>query len=356
MILLVLENEGIDSCFQREIDSKAIEISAEKVYIVEHLLHNEEKMKELKNIVETNIITDIMFETTGLYRSSIQSFYKLLSTLPQRLTIWNYSAESTCELVRNSIEIETRQELDLFLSLKRHNYYHSTIHHELEDEPEVWELPENDLKEILADIEIGEVVEKDKLQKEELQKEELNFIMNNPTKEYVMIRKINACGSEWSELKDGDIVSILKRPSTDSSPNWGVWVKGKTEPVKLLNSDFQREYEYLGKKSLTIVNGENEYALTALGLAREIISCKRNTGIEMNPDIGMLTVKINRLFDFLSKKEYTLHEFITEELDRLEIPRRFYRDYLERQLKKYLDSHSYFKELNRMEESNLLNF
>jgi hypothetical protein len=56
---------------------------------------------------------------------------------------------------------------------------------------------------------------------------------------------IAAVGSEWSVLKKGDIVDEIDNSEMDPKPDRGIWVWGKTEPVKLLNEHPYNEYKLL---------------------------------------------------------------------------------------------------------------
>ena len=337
--ILVIENENIDDDIRRFVST--LEDENSKTYIFEHLRFIPKNVEKLKECLKTVVITDIIFKTTWLYKDITFELYKLISKLPQSLNIWSLTDNSVSCNILSSISINTRQEYNNYISMQRHNIYNYCMVEPIKEE---WILNDVILDEFLEKIEQKEY-EQESIEKEKsLLKAELESIMKFPTKEYVQIVDIKDFGSEWSNLKKDDIVPILKTPSTDSSPLWGVWVAGKTEPVKLLNSDFQQEYIYLGIKK------ENEqFKLTANGIAKEIVSCVRNTGLNRNSMIAMLTVKINRKLDF--ENDDTLHSWITREiLDFANVPRRFYRNHFKNQLEKYYKNHTYFREFDRYEE------
>lgn len=347
--LLIIENESISDLVlktERNIKKHYEEQGLEyKCIKIDRLRYDSSQVEELKRVITTELITDILFYTTWVYWDSTANLYNIISKVPQSLTIWNYSDSNVSSKILDAIDINNRKEYNTYMSLVKHNVLNVNSYGDvLEFEEEKWITQSDALTEALEQIEVEEAKEQDLLEKNELNKLELISIMKSPTNHFVKILNISAFGKQWSNLREGDIVPILKTPSTDPSPNWGVWVAGLDEPVKIVNSE-TLEYEYLGKK-----DGDG-YKLTAKGLAKEIVACVRNTGIEKNSMIGMLEVKINRINDSC-EDESEIHEFLTYELlDFASIPRRKYRAYFEPKIKEYYNKHKYFSEISRGNES-----
>jgi hypothetical protein len=283
----------------------------------------------------------------------------MLSQVPYGMEIYSMSEYNLSEQVLKAIDINTIAELDTYLSMAdKHKVYNLGYTGRSEDlEPEAWVTESPILDTALEDIEIKEAEELDKQNLLDLQKKELQAIMLKPTDSYVRVGVVKVFNSEFDNLKEGQIVPILRTPSTDKSPNWGVWVAGVTEPVKLINSDGEREYEYIGRRTQGVCDKlpeDCDYVLEAEGLAREIISCKRHTGFGENTMIGMLTVKINRMGEYTEDGD--IQGFVQWELlDFAGVERRGHRSYFTNKLADYYKNHTFFKELNRQEEQKFIN-
>ncbi len=341
-MLLIIENDKVS-----DLVLKIAKQFNKEVIIIDRLMYDDSKFIELINVIETKNITDVLFCTTWLYQYITRDIYKIMKTIKNIVNFWCITYENPCQKILEAIEINNRLEYKEYLNLSKHNFY--KIWNNIKDFTKYeWILQDNILKEFLQNIEIEEDKLENLKEMNDLKILELKSIMSNPTNNYVKISNIQAFGQEWSNLKKDDIVSILKTPSTDTSPNWGVWVTGKTEPVKLINSDGYREYEYIGK----LIN--SQYVLTAKGLAREIVSCKKNEGLDKSSMIGMLTVKINRISEYIKDKK-DIHSFLTYEiLDFADIPRRKYRSYFEPKLLEYYNNIPFFKELDIIKEKQIL--
>lgn len=341
--LLVLENEHLSHN-----DKEYVTRFDGEVIIVDKLRYSTNSIIKLKEILVNNIITDIFFSTTWLYRDTTFKLYNIIKKLSYSVNFWISSGnDNPCYKILDAIQINTRKEYDEYLSLKKHNFYLIYPYGKFGEDftKHEWILKDEILDEFLEKIEDQEIIEEDKKNIDNLISLELENIMKTSTNHYVKICNIEAFGSEWNNLKKDDIVPVLKTPSSDKSPLWGVWVAGKTEPVKLLNSDFKKEFSYMG-----ILQENKSYKLNCKGLAKEMISSIYNTGLDKNTMISMLAIKINRKLG-LNKYENNLHAWLTYEiLDFAEIPRRHYRAYFEEQLNKYYKDHTFFKELNSIDE------
>ncbi len=323
--LLVLEHDSISE----ELNNYLVRESKnyDNIFKFERLFGS--KYLELKEFLKTNLITHIIFQTTWLRKDSTEYLYQLISKLPQDLVIFTCTDSNVSLEILDAIELNTKEQLEVYLNMQRHKIFQVNFYNRQELKKQEWVITNNP---VLKEAE-------DKIAILKNQETELKEIFNRPKAEYVKIGKVTAFGKEWSNLKEGDIVPLLRTPSTDTSPYWGVWVQGLTEPVKLLNSDFQIEYEYLGKKQ---ENGT--FKLTAEGIAREIVSSVRNTGDSKKEWVNLLKQQINRLNLFVNESN-TLHSFVQEKLDTLGIPRRHYRNYFKNKLEEYNKTYSYIREI-----------
>jgi hypothetical protein len=354
--LLVIENESLGT----DVLHIAQEITQEgewETIKIDRLKYSDEQVNKLKEVLSTKKVDALLFQTTWTYWDSTAHLYSMLSKLPYSVDIYNMSEHNLSLEVLKSIDVKTREELNLYLSMTKHKVFNlGYTGHRGAYEEEVWYTSSEELEEAIEEIEIKEAEELDKQNLLDLQKKELEAIMLKPTDSYVRVGVVKVFNSEFDNLKQGDIVPILRTPSTDKSPNWGVWVAGVTEPVKLINSDGEREYEYIGRSTANdfckVVG--RDFRLEAEGLAREIVSCKRHTGFGENTMIGMLTVKINRMGEFMNGGD--IQGFVQHELlDFAGVERRFNRSYFTNKLADYYKHHTFFKELNRQEEQKFIN-
>jgi hypothetical protein len=142
----------------------------------------------------------------------------------------------------------------------------------------------------------------------------------------VKIKKLQAVGKQWSNLKEGDIVDELDCRSIDPNPTRGTWVMGLEEPVKLLNDSGYEEWEYEDLK--------------ARALVKEFFS----RGSMLNQTSLMTTVEdwIKHVSGKLNASE--LWEWCDNLCETVGVERRGNRSYFERRLKEYKGKHTYFKE------------
>ena len=149
------------------------------------------------------------------------------------------------------------------------------------------------------------------------------------TRRWVKIKKIQAFGHEWSLLKEGDVVQELDCSSIDPNPAKGVWVMGRTEPVKLLNSDGYEEWEY--------------DKLSAYDLAREFFA--RGNKLDTDPllidAVGAWINSVGRYSDS------QIWEWCDNLCSTIGLERRGNRSYFDRRLKEYRSKYTYFMEFSR---------
>jgi hypothetical protein len=166
--------------------------------------------------------------------------------------------------------------------------------------------------------------------KDKARQTQINIKNARPTGRKVRILDIYAHGQEWSVLKRDMVVDELDCIFMDTDPSTGVWVMGRTEPVKLLNNDSQgTEWEYVEPD--------------CLGLALEILSMM---GQRSNRDwIGIMPHWINRVVPTIlhgDMGEGTLWRQLTDLLDSHGVPRRHFRHLINDKLVKWGKDHSFF--------------
>lgn len=68
--------------------------------------------------------------------------------------------------------------------------------------------------------------------------------MKKPIYKQIKIKYCLAFGFEFDDIRPGSIHDILEPPNDHKHCERGVWVMGKTEPVKIYN----KEFEYVEQK------------------------------------------------------------------------------------------------------------
>lgn len=326
MKLLVLENGVVEGFLEKRINQYKGE-----VVIADHL-HTPEGFKRLKHYLKIYEFTDVLFSTTWLYQDVTEQLYKLLTQIPYSLNIYSIGNENPCEKILDVVDVKNETDLNTYFSVSKHNFY--TMQYQFEDaQKHEW---------IKHHPKVDEFVRTVNFQKDA--SNHLKEIYNSPTNEYVLIRSVNASGKEFDVLNEGDIVPILPTPKTDEKPFWGIWVRGASEPVKLINSNFNIEYEYLGEKI-----DEETFKLKCKGITKEIFSASSKQN--MNELYLFILITINRIG---SLSDLEIYDTIQKILDNLDIPRRFYREYFYQKLLKYKSQYTYFKELSSVVENSLI--
>ncbi len=143
----------------------------------------------------------------------------------------------------------------------------------------------------------------------------------------VKICDIQAFGPQWSLLKKGDVVDELDCSSIDESPERGVWVMGKDEPVKLLNDNGYEEYEYED--------------VTSEALVLEFFS--RGSRKDRKDLMETLQLWIYKCCG-IQLEDGELWEKCDDVCKLIGVERRGNRKYFERRLKEYRSKYSYFRE------------
>jgi hypothetical protein len=255
----------------------------------------------------------IFFHSTFLYPDQIEVFYKLLMKIPSKKI---FGKASDGNLIGNLEQIFNIQQLS---DLSKHEVF-DLIH---------LFIPE--------DIEWHSKVDMLVYGKELARLEEERININKgiyKTGRKVLVHDIKTPGDEFSELKNGVIVDELDFNQCESLYNkkcsygQGVWVMGKTVPVKLLNANEYNEFEYVnpGSKALTLEFFSRGKKLHETDLMATIqlwiYNCSAHHSVS-NSDIWQWCDKLCNM---------------------LSLDRRDNRHYFEEKLMAYRKQHQFFKE------------
>lgn len=275
--------------------------------------NNEFKIIERAYIQDKSVIynafmwaDEIWFQTTFIRQDELYNMALLLAKIePRTIKVYNLSHNTILYNVECLLKDKEAAPLN------KHNVY------------EIKRLE----KAVKIDLSIFQQRINDK---EKLKKDYFNGLL--PTGRKVIIGNIKANNSEFSLLKEGDIVDEIDNFEQDPSPGRGIWVKGKTEAVKLLNEHKFGEFTFETN--------------TAMALAVEFYSFK---GEEVNPDmLELLMWRINNSKYEIEHNNLTLWDFCDEICSFIDIERRFHRSFFEKKLLKYHEKYQYWAEHDRI--------
>ena len=178
----------------------------------------------------------IFFASTFLYKEEVKGVGDLLKAVKEPKMIFGWPMNSSKDLAAS---IESIWDVYEMVQFSHHRIFE--ILHRRIDENDNWY---RELDMTLYGKEVAAL-------EEERIKRNAGF---KRLKTKVLIKKIQACGPEWSLLKEGDIVDELDCSEIDDCPQRGIWVMGKTEPVKLLNDSGYDEWEYVNPNCYDLAN------------------------------------------------------------------------------------------------------
>ena len=184
--------------------------------------HASEKQKEV--FTESLNADAIFFSSTFLYPADVRGLGNLIKNIKEPKLIFGHSMDS------GSVQVNIEKIWNVYELLE-------FSHHK------IFEINNT----ILSNDDWCKPIDMDVYRKEVEKLEEERIKRNNGYRRIsvnVLIKKIQAVGPEWSLLKEGSVVQELDCSSIDTDKKRGIWVMGKTEPVKLLNSDGYDEWEY----------------------------------------------------------------------------------------------------------------
>lgn len=269
-----------------------------------------------KEVYESALWADsIFFASTFLYSDEVKGVGDLLLKIPQSKNIYGYCTSGN----PLQYEIEDIWSLKELSDMSHHNLFEITRDH----------LEGNILEDTswAKEIDLKAYVEAWKEEEEERVKKNQGF---PKTGRSVRIMKIEAQGSQWSLLKEGMVVPELDCSEIDPNPKRGIWVMGKDEPVKLLNSDGYQEWQYED--------------LTAHGLAREFFA--RGNALDKTDLIRAVEGWINGGSIGLMDGG-KLWEWCDTLCSTIGVERRGNRSYFEKRLQEYGKKYTYFREIAR---------
>jgi hypothetical protein len=248
----------------------------------------------------------IFFSSTFLHQNEIKGLGDLIKSIKEPKTIFG-------QLIGGDILDSLAYELESIWSLKEIvGFAHHSIY-------EIKGSRDFDL----VNISMSKYVSEFESSEKERIKKNKSF---ERTGRRVIIKKIQASGRQWSNLKEDDVVDELDCRSIDPNPSRGVWVMGLEEPVKLLNDSGYEEWEYEDLK--------------AFALAKEFFS--RGSMLEENELLNVVSDWIKNCSGKTSESE--LWDWCNTLCETVNVERRGNRSYFERRLKEYKSKHVYFKE------------
>lgn len=266
--------------------------------------------QDKNEIVQALLWADVLlFSSTFLYQADVKGLGDLLMKIPAPKHVIGY-AMSNKSLQQH---IEETWSLEELAKMSHHKVFELVHYH-----PDLMD------QEPIVEINMGRY--KTKWDKQEKERVERNHNMPK-TGRKIKIGKILANGTQWSLLKEGDIVDELDCSTIDSNPARGTWVMGKDEPVKLLNDGGYEEYEYAE------LNSEN--------LVLEFFS--RGSKKESFDQMEILQIWIHNCVG-MQLDDTELWDWCDKICTMVGVERRGNRRYFERRLKEYREKYYFFKE------------
>ena len=272
--------------------------------------------KHKKEVFEGALWADsILFASTFLYSDEVKGVGDLLIKIPQPKNIYGYCMSGKPLIY----EVESLWSLKELSDMSHHRLFEISHSHFDEDLGENYQWAK--------EIDLKAYSKAWKKEEEERVKKNQGF---PKTGRSVRIMKIEAQGSQWSNLKEGMVVPELDCSEIDPNPKRGIWVMGKDEPVKLLNSDGYQEWQYED--------------LTAYGLAREFFA--RGNALDKTDLIQVVGGWINGgSIGMMNGPD--LWEWCDTLCSTIGVERRGNRSYFEKRLQEYGKKYTYFREIAR---------
>ena len=310
---LFIENEFFDSMKGTQIYGIYRRLNEDlgvECRVIDQASHNK------KEVYESALWADsIFFASTFVYADEVKSVGDLFIKIKDSKKIFGYCTSGN----PLTYEIEDIWSLKELANMSHHNLFEITQ-----------DLLEGNILENISwasPIDLKSYLNLWEKEEEERVKKNQGF---PKTGRSVRIMKIEAQGSQWSLLKEGMVVPELDCSEIDPNPKRGIWVMGKDEPVKLLNSDGYQEWQY----------GD----LTAYGLAREFFA--RGNALDKTDLINVVYVWINGgSIGLMDGGE--LWEWCDTLCGTIGVERRGNRSYFEKRLQEYGKKYTYFREIAR---------
>lgn len=278
--------------------------------IIDRASHRKDEIRTLLPQIDC-----IAFQSTFLYEDEVKGVGDLLKNMPKPLTVFGLPTgdeglEYFIERIWNVSELA---------QMSHHNVYEleHILFRKFDDFDDFTWCRKVDMSAY-------------KKEWERLEHERVTKNKNMPkTGNKVLIKKIQAFGKQWSNLKEGDVVDELDCSSIDTNPTRGIWVMGLDEPVKLLNSDGYEEWEF---------KDPSYKALT-----REFFA--RGNRADANDSLFWAMAEwIRKCSSELKTSDSELWEWCDDICTSVGVERRGNRRYFERRLKEYRSKHTYFCE------------
>lgn len=260
--------------------------------------------------------TDIIFfASTFIYKDEVKNVGNLLKAIKSPKVIMGYPMNQS-GFIAAIEDIWTPYEL---VEFAHHRLF------EIENSHFDWDPTEG--MEWCKEIDLNEYVKEVHRLEEERIKKNAGY---KRFKTKVLIKKIQAVGPQWSNLKEGDIVDELDCLEIDDCPQRGIWVMGKTEPVKLLNDSGYDEWEYVEP---------NCYDLADEFFSRGAANSEKNHDLKK-----LIGDYIGKCTGSLKMTDAELWDFCDQLCSNIGVERRGNRHYFERRLQEHRKRFVYFKD------------
>jgi hypothetical protein len=308
--VLVLENERLQEEDRINILIDDFREQGHEIQIIENAVR-----QDRNEVIQAMASADILvFQTTWLRTEEVEPLGKLLIAMkPMEIYALSICSHSIYHNLEKTFDVET------LAKLSKHKLFDiKEVYRSLRGDD--WAVEVN-LKQYQEEIDKAEAESKTLYQG------------LKPTGYKIKIKKLQAFGNAWSNLKEGDIVEAIDYSKHDNEPHRGVWVMGNGEPVKLLNSDGYDEFEYADNK--------------CFALAKDFAT--RGNRANDEETIKLIAKYLNGyLAKEVSSGKTTVWDFCDSVCTLVGVERRGNRHYFDTRINTYLADHKYFTEIDRL--------
>jgi hypothetical protein len=307
--VVFIENEDWASMKHTPIQNIYKDLTSQGVECVVIERASGKKAEVFKAVNESDAI---FFASTFLYKEEVKGIGDLLKAVKDPKMIFGWTMNSGKDLAAS---IESIWDVYEMVQFSHHRIF-EILHRRIEENNDWY----HELDMTLYAKEVAAL-------EEERIKRNAGF---KRLKTKVLIKKIQAVGPEWSLLKEGDIVDELDCSEIDDCPRRGIWVMGKTEPIKLLNDSGYDEWEYVNPN--------------CFDLANEFFS-RGGVNDESHRDLKELIADyIGKCTGKLKMNEIELWDFCDRLCKQVKVERRGNRHYFQRRLNEHRERFVYFKD------------
>ncbi len=296
----------------KDLNEKGIET---KIFDRAHL-----RVNELPEFI--NWCDSIFFYSTFIYKDQIEIFYKLLSQMPPK-KVYGMASGDLMEQLKETFTIEQ------LAVLSKHEVNELTYSRILKED-------------FYRKLDMS-VFQKRIEEKEKQRLKNISGIQLSGRK--ILVKTIQAFGKEWENIKEGDILdeldfykceTLYNRQSTMGGR--GVWVQGKTTPVKLINDSGYDEFEFINPGCIE------------LGI--EFFSKGAKT--HLRSSMATVQLWIYKVAPFHETTDADIWQWCDILCNMLGVERRGNRHYFEKKLQEYRSKYKTFREPGVREDKLIL--